>query len=58
MVKSSNNPEQAFKQLVQNNPEFSNVVNTINTLGDPQKAFYALAEKQGIDPNTILSMLK
>jgi hypothetical protein len=58
MVKSSNNPEQAFKQIVQSNPEFSNVVNTINTLGDPQKTFYALAKKQGVDPNTIINMLK
>lgn len=58
MVKSSNNPEQAFQQLVQNNQELSELVNTINSLGDPQKAFYALAKKQCVDPNTILNMLK
>lgn len=26
--------------------------------GDPKKAFYAEAEKRGVDPNQILSLLK
>jgi hypothetical protein len=26
--------------------------------GDPKQAFYSLAEKNGIDPNEILNMMK
>lgn len=45
-------------QVMNSNPEFKKVIDSINSLGDPKKAFYALAEKQGIDPNSILGLLK
>ena len=57
MVKTSNNPQEMMNNLMMQNPELKKVVDTMNALGDPKKAFYALAEKQGVDPNTILSML-
>ena len=47
-----------FTQLMSSNPEFANIVNTIKSLGDPKLAFYKLAEQKGVDPNTIISMLK
>ena len=40
------------------NPELKQIIDTINAIGDPKKAFYALAEKLGKDPNEVLSMLK
>ena len=47
-----------MQQMVNSNPQFKQLMDTINSIGDPKKAFYALAQKQGVDPNTILSLLK
>lgn len=58
MLKNSSNPQQVFEQLLNSNPELKKTVDTINSLGDPKKLFYTLAQQQGADPNTILSLLK
>ena len=58
LVKTSSNPQQAFEQLLNTNPDFKRAVDTINAMGDPQKLFYTLAQQQGTDPNTVLSLLK
>ena len=58
MVKNSSNPQQVFEQALMSNPELKNTVDMINSMGDPQKLFYAMAQKQGADPNTILNLLK
>ena len=58
MVKNSNNPEQLFNEMLVNNPQLSNVMNTIKAIGDPKTAFYTLAKQKGVDPNTIINMLK
>ena len=58
LVKSSNNPQQMFDQLLSTNPSFKQAVDTINAMGDPQKLFYTIAQQQGTDPNTVLSLLK
>lgn len=47
-----------FNQLLHSNPQLKNTVDMINSMGDPQKLFYAMAQKQGKDPNTILGLLK
>ena len=45
--------------LYAKNPQFAQVVQIVNSMGgDPKTAFYKLAEQRGIDPNSILSMLK
>ena len=59
MVKSARNPQAMLNQLMQNNPNYRQVTELINQNGgDAKKAFYALAEQQGIDPNEILDMLR
>ena len=58
LVKSSNNPQQVFEQLLSTNPEFKKTVDIIKSMGDPQKLFYTMAQQQGTDPNTVLSLLK
>jgi len=47
-----------FDQLLSTNPSFKQAVDTINAMGDPQKLFYTIAQQQGTDPNTVLSLLK
>lgn len=41
--------------MVQNNPELKQVVEYVNANGgDPEKAFYKLAEEKGVNPRDIL----
>ena len=50
------NPQAAVNQLIQRNPQLANVIKENG--GDPQKAFYALANRMGVDPDDVLGMLK
>ena len=46
-------------QMMGNNPAMAQAQALIRESGgDPQKAFFALAKKQGIDPNEILKLLQ
>ena len=47
-----------MQSLMMQNPQLKQLVETVNSLGDPQKAFYAAAKQKGVDPNSILSLLK
>ena len=58
MVKNSKNPQDVMQQLVNSNPQFKQLMDVINSSGDPQKLFYAMAQKQGVDPNEIFGLLK
>lgn len=57
-VKNSNDPQALMQQMVEANPQFKQLMETVNSAGDPQKLFYAMAKQQGVDPNSILSLLK
>ena len=58
-VRTTQNPQAMLNQMVMNNPNLKQVMDFINQSGgDPQKAFYALAEQKGINPQDILDMLK
>lgn len=44
---------------IQSNPQMQNIYSMIqNSNQSPKELFYKLAEEKGIDPNTILNMLK
>ena len=59
MVNASQNPQSTLNQLRMNNPQMKQVMDVVNQYGgDPQKAFYAIAEQQGVNPQEILNMLK
>lgn len=49
-----------LQRLMSQNPMMANIVNLVNTQygGDPRRAFYAEAQKAGVDPNQILNMLR
>ena len=57
MVKNSNDQQKTINQLMSSNPEFANVMNAINALGDPKTTFYKRAEQMGKDPNAIINLL-
>ena len=54
------NPSAMLNQLMQNNPQVKQVMDMINTQygGDAEKAFRTVAEKNGINPEDILNMMK
>ena len=59
MVRSAGNPNAMLQSMMQNNPQMQQVMNLVQQHGnDPQKAFYALCEQRGIDPQPILDTLK
>ena len=59
MVRGAGNPMAVFQSLAQNNPKFQQVTSLVQQYGnDPKRAFYALCEQKGIDPNQILNALK
>ena len=58
-VRSAGNPQAMLNQLIQNNPQMRQVMDIVNQNGgDPKKAFYAMAQQKGVNPDDILSMLK
>ena len=59
MVKMSQNPQAMIQQMMMQNPKMQEVMQIVKQHGgDPMKAFYAEAEKRGMDPDEILGMLK
>ena len=58
MVNGAQNPQAMLSQMMQSNPQMRQVMELVNQSGgDPRKAFYALAQQKGVDPNEILNML-
>lgn len=59
IIKASQNPQAMLNQMVNSNPQMKQVMEFINKSGgDPKKAFYTLAEQNGVDPQQILNMLQ
>lgn len=59
MVRNAGNPQAMLAQMMQNNPQMRQVADLVRQYGnDPEKAFYALAQQKGVDPNEILNMLR
>ena len=59
MLKSSGNPQAMLMQMMQNNPNVKQAMEIAQQYGgDAEKAFYALAEQKGINPQEILDLLK
>lgn len=56
MIKNSPNPQVLLNNLLAQNPKVSGLINQYG--GDARTAFYALAQQKGVDPNSILDMLK
>ena len=59
MVNNAQNPQAMLNQLLMTNPQMKQIADIANSYGgDYKKAFYAIAEQKGIDPNEILDMVK
>ena len=59
LANSSANPQLAIQQMLQNNPQYNQILRLINENGgSPKAAFYSLANQMGIDPNQVINALK
>lgn len=59
MVNGAQNPQMMLNQLLMNHPQMKQVMDIINQHGgDPETAFRTVAEKNGINPEDIINMMK
>ena len=59
MINGSQDPSAMLNQMMMNNPNMKQVMDIVKANGgDAQKAFYAMAEQKGVNPQEILDMLK
>ena len=59
MVRSAGNPQAMVQNMAQNNPQMKQAMDFIQQNGnDPKRAFYALAQQKGVDPDEILRTLQ
>lgn len=57
--KNSSNPREFLMQYIQNNPQVQNIYSMLqNSNRSPKDFFYYMAKQKGVDPDTILNMLK
>lgn len=58
-VKMAQNPQYALSQMLMSNPQLAQAVNFIKSSGgNPQQAFYNLAQQKGVDPQMVLNELQ
>ena len=57
-IRGARNPQAMMAGMMKNNPQMQQVQNIVQQHGgDPMKAFRAMAEENGLDPDEILSMI-
>ena len=58
-IKSSNNPQAMLQNMVNQNPQYKQIMDYVRQNGgDPKTAFYKMAQQKGVNPDDILNMLK
>lgn len=58
-LKSAQNPQAMLQQMISGNPQYSQLMQIIqDNGGDAQKAFYAMADKMGVNGDDIINALK
>lgn len=58
-VQMAGNPQMMLSQMMGQNPQIKQVMDYVNANGgDPQKAFYKLAQERGVNPDDILNQLR
>ena len=58
-IKNSSNPQQLLLNMSKQNPQISQIMQTLNTSNiTPKQLFMNMANQQGVNPNEIVSMFK
>lgn len=58
LFKGARNPQAIIANAVQNNPKVKPLMDMIKNGADPEALFYAQAKEKGVDPESILSLLR
>ena len=59
MVQNVGNPQAMLMNMAQSNPQLKQVMDIVNNSGgDPKAAFYKMAQEKGVDPDSVLNMLR
>lgn len=59
MLKGKSNPQQMLQIVAQQNPQISQIMNMLNGSNmSPKQMFMNMAKQQGIDPTSIINILK
>ena len=58
-VQMARNPQIMLQTMIRSNPAMRQAIDYINQNGgDPEQAFYRLADEKGVDPQEILNTLR
>lgn len=57
MLNAAKNPQQAFMQVAQQNPQLNAIMQMVGGR-NPQEVFYEECQKNGVNPEDILSQLR
>lgn len=58
LFKGAKDPQTLIANALQNNPEAAAIMDTIKNGANPKALFYAKAKEKGVDPESILSLLR
>lgn len=57
-VRNSADPQAMAQQMLMSNPQFSGIMPLVKQCGSYKDAFYAMAKTKGVDPETIVNLLR
>ena len=58
MMRNARNPQLLLREYAKTNQNVREVMDYMERCGNPKDAFYQMASAKGIDPETILSMIR
>lgn len=58
MLKQSPNPAALLENVLASNPKYGDAYRLLKNSASPKQAFFELARQKGVDPNSVISMLK
>ena len=58
MFKGAGNPQAVITNMVNNNPNLKPVMDMVRGGSNPKDLFYSMARQKGVDPESILGLLR
>ena len=58
MMRNAKNPQMLLREYARTNQNVREVMDYMDKCGNPRDAFYQMASAKGVDPETILSMIR
>ena len=58
MMRNAQNPRMLLREYAKTNANVREIMDFMDKCGNPRDAFYQMASAKGVDPETILSMIR